>query len=184
MESKHKENKSSLRVKADSIKEFRCKNLIAVLEEPMDLKNIGETIRNINALGVEKLYVIDSKNKISDDWHEMRSDVTLTKKSASAIKWSFVKRFNTTKECIAHLDKKGFKSMVTSPHIKGKKNFVLHEGKYIKMKLAVWFGNESRGISEEAVENSVACINIPMYGIIESLNLGTSTGIVMYEITK
>jgi tRNA (guanosine-2'-O-)-methyltransferase len=52
------------------------------------------------------------------------------------------------------------------------------------MKLAIWFGNESRGINDRAVENSKACINIPMYGIIESLNLGTSTGIILYAITK
>ena len=114
----------------------------------------------------------------------MRTNVTLTKTSGSAIKWSFVKKFNSTKECIDHLKKNGFKSMVTSPHLKGRKNIVLHEGKYTKMKLAVWFGNESKGVSNEAIENSNACINIPMYGIIESLNLGTSTGIVMYEITK
>jgi tRNA (guanosine-2'-O-)-methyltransferase len=114
----------------------------------------------------------------------MRTDVTLTKTSGSAIKWSFVKKFKSTEECIHHLDKSGFVSMVTSPHVKGQKNIVLHEGKYTRMKLAVWFGNESRGISERAVENCKACINIPMYGIIESLNLGTSTGIVLYEITK
>ena len=52
------------------------------------------------------------------------------------------------------------------------------------MKLAVWFGNESRGLSDMAIENSKACINIPMYGIVESLNLGTTSGIVLYEITK
>jgi len=52
------------------------------------------------------------------------------------------------------------------------------------MRLAVWFGHESRGISDIAIENSIACINIPMSGIIESLNLGTATGIVLYEITK
>jgi tRNA (guanosine-2'-O-)-methyltransferase len=184
MKNTETKEKSSLRKKADSIKEFRCKNLIAVLEEPQDYKNIGRTIRNINALGVEKLYIIDSRNKVSDDWQEMRTNVTLTKTSGSAIKWSFVKKFNSTKECIDHLKKNCFKPMVTSPHLKGRKNIVLHEGKYTKMKLAVWFGNESKGVSNEAIENSNACINIPMYGIIESLNLGTSTGIVMYEITK
>lgn len=51
-------------------------------------------------------------------------------------------------------------------------------------KLAVWFGNESRGISNEAVEASEFCLSIPMFGMIESLNLGTTTGIVLYEITK
>ena len=104
--------------------------------------------------------------------------------SASAIKWSFVKRFDSTKECIEHLEKNGYISVVTSPHIKGRTNIVLHEGSYIHPKLAVWFGNESRGISDLAVKHSIMCINIPMFGIIESLNLGTASGIVFYEITK
>lgn len=184
MNNNEKKEKSSLRKKADSIKALRCKNLIAVIEEPKDDKNIGQTIRNINALGVEKLYIIDSRNKVSDDWQEMRTNVTLIKSSSSAIKWSFVKKFKTTEDCINHLNKNGFVSMVTSPHLKGRKNIVLHEGKYTRMKLAVWFGNESRGVSDIAIENSKACINIPMSGIIESLNLGTTTGIVLYEITK
>jgi tRNA (guanosine-2'-O-)-methyltransferase len=85
---------------------------------------------------------------------------------------------------IFHLKYKQFTSAVTSPHIKGKTNVILHEGKYTHKRLAVWFGNESHGVSEEAINNSEMCINIPMCGIIESLNLGTSTGIVLYEITK
>lgn len=28
------------------------------------------------------------------------------------------------------------------------------------------------------------CISIPMFGMIESLNLGTSSGIVLYEVAK
>ncbi|WP_410176351.1 TrmH family RNA methyltransferase [Rickettsia hoogstraalii] len=64
-------------------------------------------------------------------------------------------------------------------------NVVPHEHDYTKYKkLAVWFGNERVGISKTAVERSSFCINIPMYGIIESLNLGTSSGIVLYEIAK
>lgn len=54
---------------------------------------------------------------------------------------------------------------------------------YTQKKLAVWFGNESRGVSDEVITKSEMCINIPMNGIIESLNLGTDTGIVLYEIT-
>ena len=176
--------KSSLRKRADEIKEHRCKNLIAVLEEPNMLKNIGTVVRNINALGVEKLYIVDSKNRLPKDWQEMRERKSLLKPSVSAIKWSFVKTFESTEECIEHLNKNGFISVVTSPHIKEKTNVILHEGNYTQKKLAVWFGNESQGISELAVENSKACIQIEMFGIIESLNLGTSSGIVLYEITK
>ncbi len=63
---------SGLRQKAKYAKTGRCKNLIAVLEDPSDLKNIGTVIRNINALGVEKLYIVDPDNRIPTEWESMR----------------------------------------------------------------------------------------------------------------
>lgn len=180
-----KKSKPTLRARADRVKTFRCKNLIAVIESPEDLRNIGTIIRNVNALGVDKAYVVTDKNTLPDDWQEMRNQASLMAISASAIKWSFVKKFKDTESCLAHLEKNGFVSVVTSPHMKGHLNVILHEADYTKhKKLAVWFGTEGRGISNLALERSEFCINIPMGGIIESLNLGTSSGIVLYEITK
>jgi tRNA (guanosine-2'-O-)-methyltransferase len=177
--------KRPARLRADAIKDYRCKNLIVVIENPDDIRNLGTVIRNVNALGAEKAYVVDPSRSLPDDWHEMREDKRLAKSSVSAIQWSFVKRFDTTEDCIAHLRKNNFISIVTSPHIKGRKNAKLDEIDYtVFKKLAVWFGNEGIGISDLAVENSELCIGIPMFGMIESLNLGTSSGIVMYEITK
>ena len=176
--------KTSLRRKADYAKTGRCKNLIAVLESPRNLENIGTVIRNINALGVEKLYIVDTFNVLPNDWSSMRNKKKLLDVSVSAVKWTFIKKFNTTTECMDHLEKNGFVSIVTSPHIKGKTNVILQNGDFTQGKLAVWFGNEARGISDIAVSRSTACVQIEMYGIIESLNLATSTGIVLYEITK
>jgi tRNA (guanosine-2'-O-)-methyltransferase len=144
--------KSTARQRADEIKDYRCKNLIAVIEQPNDIKNIGTVIRNVNALGVEKTYIVDPRNALPDDWQEMRERKSLSKSSVSAIKWSFVKRFDSTKQCLDHLEKNRFVSIVTSPHVKGKENVILHEAEYTDSKLAVWFGNESRGISDEAVK--------------------------------
>lgn len=179
------QSKRSVRVKADAIKPFRCKNLIAVIEDPADVKNIGTVIRNVNALGVEKVYVVDPRRSLPDDWQELRSDRTISKISVSAVKWTFVKRFDSTDDCFDYLDKKGFVSIVTSPHVKGKTSIFLDDGDYTAhAKLAVWFGSESVGISERAVERSDMCVSVPMFGMIESLNLGTSSGIVLYEVTK
>ncbi len=174
-----------VRAKADQIKPFQCKNLIAVIEDPEDIRNVGAIIRNVNALGVEKAYIVSNRSIVPQEWQTMREKSTLRAVSASAIKWSFVKVFKDTESCIEHLEKKGFVSAVTSPYTKGRENAVLHEHDYTGYKkLAVWFGNEKRGISALAVEKSVLCITIPMYGIIESLNLGSSSGIVLYEIAK
>ncbi len=69
--------------------------------------------------------------------------------------------------------------------MKGKTSIFLHEGDYTEhAKLAVWFGSEAIGISNRAVERSEMCVSIPMFGMIESLNLGTSSGIVLYEVAK
>jgi tRNA (guanosine-2'-O-)-methyltransferase len=177
--------KSAARKRADAIRDFRCKNLIVVIEEPENPRNIGTVIRNVNALGAEKVYVVDPRGILPDDWDELREERKLLKLSVSAVKWTFVRRFNSTEECLAQLESKRFVSIVTSPHVKGRTNTYLHEGDYTEhAKLAVWFGNEARGISDLAVERSERCISIPMFGMIESLNLGTSSGIVLYEIAK
>jgi tRNA (guanosine-2'-O-)-methyltransferase len=177
--------KSTKRQRADEIKSYRCKNLIAVIEDPHDIKNIGTVIRNVNALGVEKTYIVDPRKALPDDWQDMREKKSLSSTSVSAIKWSFVKRFDSTEACLQHLDKNRFISIVTSPHVKGQNNVILHEADYTQhAKLAVWFGNESRGISNLAIKRSEMCVSIPMLGMIESLNLGTTSGIVLYEITK
>lgn len=177
--------KSAVRERANAIKPFRCKNLIAVIENPIDPRNLGTVIRNANALGVEKIYVVDPKRTLPDDWQEIRSQKAVSQTSASAVKWTFVKRFDSTDECFDHLEQNGFRSIVTSPHVKGKASIFLHEGDYTAhAKLAVWFGSEAVGISEVAVERSDMCVSIPMFGMIESLNLATSSGIVLYEVAK
>lgn len=177
--------KKSVRKRADEIKGFRCKNLIAVLENPADMRNIGTVIRNVNALGVEKVYVVDPRRSLPDDWQDLRNEKAISKISVSAVKWTFVKRFDSTDECFDYLEKMRFKSIVTSPHVKGKTSIFLHEGDYtVHHKLAVWFGSEATGISDLAVQRSEMCVGIPMFGMIESLNLGTSSGIVLYEVAK
>jgi tRNA (guanosine-2'-O-)-methyltransferase len=178
-------SKRSVRQRADEIKPFRCKNLIAVIENPTDIKNIGTVIRNVNALGVEKVYVVDPRRSLPDDWQELRERPSVSNTSVSAVKWTFVRRFDSTQDCFDHLERNNFKSIVTSPHVKGKTSIFLHEGDYTKhAKLAVWFGSEAVGISDLAVERAEMCVSVPMFGMIESLNLGTSSGIVLYEVAK
>lgn len=183
--SSEKKSKASVRARADAIKRFRCKNLIAVIENPTDVRNIGTVIRNANALGVEKVYVVDPRRSLPEDWQDLRDRKSLSKTSVSAVKWTFVKRFDSTADCFDHLERKGYKSVVTSPHVKGKKSLYLHEGDFTAYtKLAVWFGSEAVGISDLAIQRSEFCVSVPMFGMIESLNLGTSSGIVLYEVTR
>lgn len=181
----NKKKQRRIRKRADAIKPFRCKHTVAVLECPRDILNLGTVIRNVDALGIEKVYVIDPDHKLPEDWENLRSRRSVSKTSASAVKWIFVKRFDNTSDCFDHLKKNGYRSVVTSPHQKNKKSLYLDEVDFTQFsKLAIWFGTEGSGISDEAIGKSELCVAIPMFGMIESLNLGTSSGIVLYEVAK
>lgn len=172
----------AVRERIRKIKHLRNRYFICVLENPTDIVNIGSAIRNISAFGVEKLYVIGSAKNILQDFETSRTSKRLTNISVGANRWVFVKYFDTTAECIAHLRKNLYTIAVTSSYEKGGKNINLYEAEFTQKRLAVWFGNESKGISDEAVNNADICIYIPMGGIVESLNLGTSTGIILSYI--
>jgi tRNA (guanosine-2'-O-)-methyltransferase len=109
------QSKRSVRVRANAIKPFRCKNVIAVIEDPIDVKNIGTVIRNVNALGIEKVYVVDPRRALSNDWHDLRSDRAHSKVSASAVKWTFVKRFDSTDECFDYILKRPISNRLSRP---------------------------------------------------------------------
>jgi tRNA (guanosine-2'-O-)-methyltransferase len=164
------------------IKHLQNKYFICVLENPDNLVNVASAIRNISAFGVTKLYVVGGAN-ILKNFESSRSDKHLSNISVGANKWVFVRYFETTTECITHLKKNLYTIVATSSHQKGRRNIDLYDGEFTQKRLAVWFGNEAKGISDEVVENANSCIQIPMGGIVESLNLGTSTGVVLSYIS-
>jgi len=172
----------SIREKIRGIKHLQNKYFVCVLENPTDIVNIAAAIRNISAFGVTKLYVVGETANFTRNFDLSRTHKNLSKISVGANKWVFVKHFNTTAECVLHLRQNLYTIAVTSPHIKGKKNVCIFEETFTQKRLAVWFGNESKGISDEAVKSADMCIQIPMGGIVESLNLGTSTGIILSYI--
>jgi tRNA (guanosine-2'-O-)-methyltransferase len=178
-------SKPSLRKRANRASVLRSKTLVCVIENPNLVNNLMGIIRTAEALGVGKIYVIDNgKLKLPSDWQKMRNDSQFLNLSASGIKWIYVKKFSSTSECLQHLAKKKFTNVGTSPHQLGKKNVPLLEGKYTQHHLAVWFGNETRGLSQNALDACDFCIQIPMYGIIESMNLSASASVVLNYIVE
>lgn len=174
----------SIRTRIKEVKHLRNKYLVCVLENPKQSINLASTIRNVSAFGVEKIYVIGGYPGIPKNFEAARNNKHLSETSVGASRWTFIRHFETAADCIKHLKKNLYTIAVTSPHLKGKQNYSLYSGRYTQKRLAVWFGNESKGISDEAANNADMCIQIPMGGIVESLNLGTSTGIILSYIRE
>lgn len=171
--------RSSLRERADAARAKRCTTLLAVLERPQNVVNIATVIRNVDSLGISKLYIVGSEPTKKKERESLRCC------SVGTSKWVYVRYFDTTEDCLAHLEKTNFTSVATSPHVKGRTNVMLGKADFTAYKkLAVWFGSESRGISDEAVAAADICVQIDMAGIGESLNLAVSTGIVLHTIAE
>ena len=48
-------------------------------------------------------------------------------------------------------------------------------------KTVLWFGQESIGVSNEALAAADVIVHIPMYGSVRSLNVGVAAGIVLHS---
>ena len=130
--------KSCKRKRADKAKKLRCTTLICVLENPINPGNVGSVIRNIDVLGVSKLYIIGKRFDGKKNKHIIHST------SCGSSQYVYVHYFDSTVECMVYLNKKKFISLVTSPHQKDKDNYPLMTTDFTKYKkLAIWFGRRA-----------------------------------------
>jgi tRNA (guanosine-2'-O-)-methyltransferase len=51
-------------------------------------------------------------------------------------------------------------------------------------KVAFVFGNEHRGVSDEAAAQADGMIRIPMMGMIQSLNVSVACAIILFELLR
>jgi len=100
--------------------------------------------------------------------------------STRAEKWLNLTRYSSTRECLLHLKERGFS--IAATHL-GPEAAPYTDVDYTRP-LAIVFGNESEGISREALEEADHAIRIPMSGMAQSLNLSVSVGIILYEALR
>lgn len=147
---------------------------IVVLEDIHDPHNAAAVWRNCDAFGFGKVYLIFNKEKQFDPKKVGKAS------SSSANKWLEFEIFESTEKCLEKLKSGGYTiyATVLDREAKG-----LGEAKFEK-KTAICFGNEHRGLSDAAVKMADEKIYIPMKGMVQSLNLSVSAGIVMWEFVR
>ncbi len=47
--------------------------------------------------------------------------------------------------------------------------------------LAIWFGNENRGLSSQAIDAADFLITVPLTGMVQSLNVSAAVSIILYQ---
>ncbi|NNG26215.1 MAG: RNA methyltransferase [Ignavibacteriaceae bacterium] len=149
----------------------RQPSLKIILENIHDPHNVSAILRTCDAAGIPKvslLYNIEPFPKIGK------------KSSASAIKWIEKEKFKSVEECYKQLRSERYKICVSSISEDAKD---LYEIDFTE-KSAIVMGNEHRGISKEAEDLADEIFYIPMYGMVQSLNVSVSAAITIYEALR
>jgi 23S rRNA (guanosine2251-2'-O)-methyltransferase len=145
------------------------KEIVVVLEDVRSTFNVGSVLRTADGAGVSKVYMCG----ITPDGTHPK--VVKTALGAEGF-MSWEHRKNTM-ELLAELKDLGFK-LVSVEQAEGSEDYRKIE---YGEKVAFIFGNEITGVSKEVLKISDHVAEIPMLGKKNSLNVSTTTGIILYN---
>lgn len=152
----------------------RQKYLTLVLENIHDPHNVSAIFRSAEAAGIDKIFLIYNTAKFPK--------IGKTS-SASAKKWITTEKFDNVKDCFDGLKKNKFRIYSTHMSENNKKDLNLYDLDLTK-KIAIVLGNEHSGVSEEVKELSDRNFFIPMFGLIQSLNVSVAAAVCVYEALR
>jgi tRNA (guanosine-2'-O-)-methyltransferase len=147
----------------------RSRHLVVGLENIQQDHNASAIMRTMDCLGFQELHLVEKNNN-----YQFQRDIAL-----GAARWLDVVQHQQEPEpvldSIAHLRQKGYQIVATSPHI----NASTPQNIDLTQPIALFFGAEKHGISEELSANADAFLHIPMHGFTESFNLSVSAALVL-----
>jgi tRNA (guanosine-2'-O-)-methyltransferase len=153
----------------ESVLNKRQPDLTVVLENVFDPHNISAVMRTCDAVGIQDIYILNHKIPPHRKWG--------AKSSSSAAKWLSIHQFTNAEECFTEL-RKHYKKIYTT-HL-STDAVSLHELNLTEP-VALVFGNEHSGVSEEIIAMADGNFIIPQVGIIKSLNISVACAVTLYE---
>ncbi len=147
----------------------RQPGLTVVLENVEDPHNISAVMRSCDAVGIQDIYILNTRIPKHKKWG--------AKSSSSAAKWLTVHQFTDVQTCFNEL-RKNFDKIYTTHLAKDAADLYQLD---LTERVALVFGNEHDGLSEETIALSDGNFIIPQVGIIKSLNISVACAVTIYE---
>jgi tRNA (guanosine-2'-O-)-methyltransferase len=147
----------------------RQNDITVVLENVSDPHNISAVMRSCDAAGIQDIYILNTKIPRHKKWG--------AKSSSSAAKWLSIHEFDNAEECFLSL-RKSYSTILTT-HLSGDA-VDLYSVDFTES-IALVFGNEHSGVSDEIRAMADGNFVIPQVGIIRSLNISVACAVTLYE---
>ncbi len=150
----------------------RQPDLTIVMENVHDPHNISAVMRTCDSVGIQEIYVLNTQIGL----HE-----AFGKKSSSGVaKWLTVHQFQDIEECMTAIRKKYKKIFATHLGVESQSLYDLN----LAESVALVFGNEKEGVSDECLAHCDGNFIIPQVGMAQSLNISVACAVTLYEALR
>lgn len=143
-----------------------------MLENIYQPHNASAVLRSCDLSGIQDIHIVEGTNKYNVNPHI----------SMGSAKWLNLFKYDEEKDntlkTIQHLKKSGYKIVATTPH----KGSFTPENLPIDNKIALLFGTELTGLSDNAIENADEFLRIPQFGFTESYNISVSVALILFNL--
>ena len=147
----------------------RQPDLAVVLENVFDPHNISAVMRTCDAVGVQDIYILNTRIPRHKKWG--------ARSSSSAAGWLTIHNYEDAAACFASLRERY--STILTTHLSSDA-VSLHQLD-LTQSVALVFGNEHNGVSDEIRKLADGNFIIPQVGIIRSLNISVACAVTLYE---
>lgn len=144
--------------------------VLPVMEDIFQFRNAAAIVRSVEACGFHKIVAMESEN-------EFNPNLRVTK---GAETWVEVEKMPHQLESLKKIKERGYKILAVSPE----KNAIMLPDYDLKEPVALVFGTEKEGVTEEILDFADETLAIPMYGFTKSFNVSVAAAICFYDLKQ
>lgn len=144
--------------------------VLPVMEDVYQYRNAAAIVRSVEACGFHHVVALEEENIF-------HPNLKVTK---GADTWVQVEKMPRNIASLQEIKNRGYKILAVSPE----KNAVMLPYYEVKEPIALVFGTELEGVSEEILDFADETLAIPMYGFTKSFNVSVAAAICMYELKQ
>ena len=151
--------------------DMRTEYITVMTENMFHAQNASAIVRHCEAFGVQNIHTVE----------ELCPFLPTLNIALGTDKWIDINRHATTADAVKSLREQGYRIIATTPHHKSctPETFDVKKGKF-----ALVFGTEKTGVSKEIMEEADEFLQIPMCGMVESLNVSACAAIIVYMLSE
>jgi len=149
---------------------YRTGHITMVLEDLFQEHNISASIRSAEIFGIQNVHIIEHKNP-----YHINPNIT-----RGASEWLTIHRHANTLDALQTLRTQGYTIVATVPSTHQRS--VLLEKLSLDAKIALIFGSEHAGLSEDTLNHADVFITIPMFGFTQSLNVSACAALCLHTL--